>query len=259
VAANSSWDETLVIITADHETGYLAGPGSDPNWNPMEGQAGQLPDVSWHSPNHTNALVPLFAKGVGSDLLEGRATNWDNVRGAFLDNTDIGKSLFDVLGYNYSGVEANVPLEAAVGLTAPAPGTLSMKVAPVAEPVEFAQAAGALRAALPTVTIRDTRNQVQAQGGGWAVSGQALDFTAGNRVIEAANLSWDPAVAASDSGASAGPRGRTLGQAATLAQADGDTRAGTTILGANLRLNVPAAAQSGRYGSEITLTLFAED
>ena len=31
VSRNSNWGETLVIVTGDHETGYLAGPGSDPD------------------------------------------------------------------------------------------------------------------------------------------------------------------------------------------------------------------------------------
>ncbi len=28
IDTNSNWNETLVIITADHETGHLTGPGS---------------------------------------------------------------------------------------------------------------------------------------------------------------------------------------------------------------------------------------
>ena len=34
VETESSWDETLVIVTADHETGYLDGSQSDPTWTP---------------------------------------------------------------------------------------------------------------------------------------------------------------------------------------------------------------------------------
>ncbi|MDR3359833.1 MAG: alkaline phosphatase, partial [Bifidobacteriaceae bacterium] len=61
VNANSSWDETLVIITADHETGYLSGPGAGAasGWTPMSGAQGDLPTVSWSSGDHTNSLVPL--------------------------------------------------------------------------------------------------------------------------------------------------------------------------------------------------------
>ena len=32
--------DTLVVVTADHETGYLFGPGSDPTWTPISGTAG---------------------------------------------------------------------------------------------------------------------------------------------------------------------------------------------------------------------------
>jgi alkaline phosphatase len=259
VNANSSWDETLVIITADHETGYLSGPGADPNWTPMTGAAGQLPNVSWHSGNHTNSLVPVFAKGAGSDLLVARATNWDNVRGAYLDNTDIGKSLFDLFGYNYSGAENAVPLELELGLGSVVPGALSIKVTRVAEPVEFVPSGAAWSAALPSVTVRDTRTDVQAQAGGWSVAGHADDFRAGNRVIDAENLGWTPRVVASDNGVTAGLAGVRLHETATLAAADQASRSGVTVIGADLSLTPPQTADSGRYGSEITLTLFAVD
>ncbi len=35
VQKNSNWGETLLIVTSDHETGYLTGPGSDPSWMPL--------------------------------------------------------------------------------------------------------------------------------------------------------------------------------------------------------------------------------
>ncbi|MDR1443069.1 MAG: alkaline phosphatase [Bifidobacteriaceae bacterium] len=259
VNENSSWEETLVIITADHETGYLSGPGADPNWTPMTGQAGQLPNVSWHSGNHTNSLVPVFAKGAGSELLVQRAASWDTVRGAYLDNTDIGKTLFDVFGYNYSGSDGKVPMELALGLDAPTPGALSMKITQLSGPVRFAEAGVRWTAALPAVTVRDTRTEAQAHDGGWAVAGRAADFTAGNRVIGSENLGWAPRVVSSESGAAAGQAGVALNSPARLAVGDKDTRVGTSVIGADLELTPPGAASSGRYGSEITLTLFATD
>jgi alkaline phosphatase len=85
------WDETLVIVTADHECGYLTGPGSDPNWNPVVNNGcRRLPGMEWHSGNHTNSLVPFYAEGPGAKLFAAAATGWDTVRGAFLDNTAIG-------------------------------------------------------------------------------------------------------------------------------------------------------------------------
>jgi alkaline phosphatase len=258
VNANSSWEETLVIITADHETGYLGGPGAEPTWTPMLGSPGTLPQVSWKSGDHTNSLVPLFAKGAGSELLAARATSWDKVRGAYLDNTDIGESLFDLFGFGYSGNEGAVPLEAAIGLDTQ-PGALSLAVASLTTPVAFTDAQGTMTASLPRVTVRDTRSGAQSQGGGWALSGRANNFTAGNRVIGAENLTWTPAVVSSNSGAAAGPSGNNLAQPATLAAADENTRAGQTVLSAALALGIPNGTDPGLYGSEITLTLFATD
>jgi alkaline phosphatase len=258
IEANSSWDETLVIITADHETGYLSGPGADPAWTPMTGQAGQLPNVSWHSGNHTNSLVPLFAKGIGSDLLAARAVNWDKVRGPYLDNTDIGKILFDLLGYGYSGATSTVPLEAAIGMAPPALGNLTLRVAPVAEPVAFTLTGDVMTASLPTVTVNDTRTDVQAQSGGWAVSGRAEDFTAGNRVISAEGLNWTPAITSTQGGATAGPA-VNLKEPTRLADATAATRQGATVVTAGLTLTLPDRVDYGRYGSEIVLTLFATD
>ncbi|MDR2253260.1 MAG: alkaline phosphatase [Bifidobacteriaceae bacterium] len=261
VNANSSWDETLVIITADHETGYLAGPGAGATtgWTAMTGTLGALPNVTWHSGDHTNSLVPLYAKGVGSDLLAARADEWDKVRGAYIDNTDVGDTLFDIFGAAYSGAAATVPLEAAVGLGSLTPGALTLKVTTLTEPVRFAEVGDEFRASLPAVTVSDTRNDIQARGAGWEVSGRASDFTAGNRVIAAEHLSWAPLISSSENGAAAGQSGQKLNSSVTLAESDADTRVGTTIAGADLTFDPPNTADTGRYGSEIVLTLFAKD
>jgi alkaline phosphatase len=64
VKANSNWGETLLIVTADHETGYLNGPGSDPTWEPIGNNgAGVLSDMDWYSVDHTNSLVMVAAMG----------------------------------------------------------------------------------------------------------------------------------------------------------------------------------------------------
>ncbi len=102
VDKNSSWDETLIVVTADHETGYLAGPGSfsdsaqtiSEKWKPIINNGkNQLPGVEWHSKSHTNLLVPLFAKGSGAELFLDRLKGIDPVYGNFIDNTDIGQIL----------------------------------------------------------------------------------------------------------------------------------------------------------------------
>ncbi len=258
VETHSNWDETLVIVTADHETGYLAGPGAgtEKGWTALTGTAGQLPNVSWHSGNHTNALVPLFAQGAGAEMLQARATKWDFVRGAYLDNTDLGKTIFDLIGHapvegDAIGVEASVPLPARAG-------QLSLALPAVEGPVAFAGDASAQQAVLPQVVVNDTRNEAQAQGRGWTLSGSASAFVAGNRSFGAENLAWTPKVVRSAGGAVAGGTA-TLDKPATLADAGRVERVGETAVAADLTLTIPATAESGRYGSEITLTLFAKD
>ena len=95
VRKKSNWRETLLIVTSDHETGYLTGPGSDPAWEPIVNNgAGNLPEMQWHSDSHTNSLVPLFAKGRAAGMLEGYADENDPVRGRYVDNTELAKVIF---------------------------------------------------------------------------------------------------------------------------------------------------------------------
>lgn len=95
-----NWDETLLIVTGDHETGYLWGPGSgEPaNFEPLKYNGKyKMPQFHYYSDKHTNSLVPLFAKGAGSELLKLAANKNDPIRGAYLDNTDVGKAMFKLL------------------------------------------------------------------------------------------------------------------------------------------------------------------
>jgi alkaline phosphatase len=103
VHKNSNWGESLLIMTADHECGYLTGPDSGttpegPVWNPLTGNGvGEMPGMQWNSGSHTNSLVPFYAKGRGAKLFKKAAVNTDPVRGPYIDNTDIGKILFGLL------------------------------------------------------------------------------------------------------------------------------------------------------------------
>lgn len=98
VEKHSNWNETLLVVTADHETGCLTGPGSGPEWKPLVNNgAGQLPGLEWHSGSHTNALVPCYARGVGAEQLRALADQQDPVRGAYLDNTEIHQVLHTAL------------------------------------------------------------------------------------------------------------------------------------------------------------------
>lgn len=129
VEANSSWDETLVIITSDHECGGIWGEGT---WTNSEGGAvatdrspeavlaarfdpaadtfnsykavqdrgaGNMPGYQFASGNHTNELVPLWAIGRGSQMfarntqMDARAAAlWGKPyrwNGQIVDNTDV--------------------------------------------------------------------------------------------------------------------------------------------------------------------------
>jgi alkaline phosphatase len=107
VDTNSSWDDTLLIITADHETGYLTGsprrsplakPGPDSGgsvWNDLVNNGpGKLPTMEWHSGSHTNSLVPFFAKGRGAQSFNDTIDGTDPLRGPYIDNTDIANVIF---------------------------------------------------------------------------------------------------------------------------------------------------------------------
>lgn len=96
VKENSNWGETLLIVTGDHETGYLTGPASGSEYDPMwtsivNNGTGVLPGMEWNSGNHTNSIIPLYAKGDAARLLNSYADESDPVRGSYIDNTEIAK------------------------------------------------------------------------------------------------------------------------------------------------------------------------
>ena len=99
----SGWEQTLLVVTSDHETGYITGPKSGPTehgpvWNPLANRGrGKVPGLEWHQDGHTNSLVPFYAKGCGVELYTNAATNADPVRGRYIDNTDVAKTLFAML------------------------------------------------------------------------------------------------------------------------------------------------------------------
>ncbi len=102
VARYSNWGETLLVVTGDHETGNLWGPGSGmvdglARYAPIINRGpGKVPGVQWNSGDHTNQLIPLFAKGKSADFLKTYVRASDPVRGAYIDNTDLAELLFRV-------------------------------------------------------------------------------------------------------------------------------------------------------------------
>ena len=125
VKANSNWGETLLIVTADHDTGGIWGPDSgigtpqtpgDPAvWRPVVNNgAGVVPGFDWYAAHryatptdprldqdfwHTNMLVPLWAKGDAARTFRSFAAT-DVVRGPYVDNTDIFKVMYRALGFS---------------------------------------------------------------------------------------------------------------------------------------------------------------
>lgn len=104
-------EETLIIVTADHETGGLGLGTLDYNYdltvvsNPEVKNADDETNVSnymskvgidstsikakigWTSKTHTGIAVPVYAIGAGSELFSGR-----------MDNTDIPKKVCEAMG-----------------------------------------------------------------------------------------------------------------------------------------------------------------
>ncbi|MBC8873355.1 MAG: alkaline phosphatase [Planctomycetes bacterium] len=103
VDQNSSWDDTLLIVTADHETGYLTAPvptgqpSPDASVRLTNNGKGVSPGLKWNSGSHTNCLVPVYAKGTAARLLTKLADQQDPKRGAYVDNAEIGKVLHAVI------------------------------------------------------------------------------------------------------------------------------------------------------------------
>lgn len=97
IERNSSWDETLLIITADHETGYLTGIDTEkekPFDKPIKNNGkGKMPDMQFNSTSHTNSLVPFFAKGAGANLFIHLADEIDQKKGKYLQNSEIGAGM----------------------------------------------------------------------------------------------------------------------------------------------------------------------
>lgn len=101
VEQNSSWDDTVVIITADHATGAFWGENADqPETRfatPVFNGKGNLPTGKYFARTHTNELVPMFIRGAGSEkvvpaLIRGtdaKAGGFWHYDGRYIDNTDV--------------------------------------------------------------------------------------------------------------------------------------------------------------------------
>lgn len=86
---NSNWEETLLIVAGDHECGLLLGPNGETDI--VGTSTGSIPSMKYLSGSHSNQLIPLYARGSGSELLSQYAVKTDLVRGKYIDNTDVFK------------------------------------------------------------------------------------------------------------------------------------------------------------------------
>ncbi len=104
----ATWDDTLLIVTADHDH-LLYGPdAATVPFEPLQDKgAGKTPGNLWLGPNHGTGLVPLFAYGKGSDEIAALATQTDSYTdgngntygyGAYTDQTILGATLKATLG-----------------------------------------------------------------------------------------------------------------------------------------------------------------
>lgn len=114
VMANSSWDETLMIVLTDHGNGAPMGPDSDSiPFQPIENRGkGVLPGVLWHSGSHTTENTLLWANGAGSEAFLSMVVGEDPYLNSILGFND-GRYI-DITGVNPA-------IRAAAGLVAPAP------------------------------------------------------------------------------------------------------------------------------------------
>ncbi len=96
IAEYGGWQENLLVVTADHETGYLAPPPARAALGAFTGSPlSPIFELDWQSRAHINQLVPFFA--AGADLLSELADHIDPLRGPYLDNDEEGNALLRAL------------------------------------------------------------------------------------------------------------------------------------------------------------------
>jgi alkaline phosphatase len=141
VETNSNWDETMVVVTTDHGNGLMLGPNADVvPFQPVQNRGeGVMPGVSWHTGNHTNELVPIWAQGAGAELLADAATKTDpglanyayaDMGQSYLDNTDVFDAMVAAMGLGNESLIAGVESSEDLSLmAAPAPGATDLVLA----------------------------------------------------------------------------------------------------------------------------------
>lgn len=109
---NIDWNNTVVVVTSDHGNSYMRidtaktlQKGELPLQNANTVAAGGYTpgfvypngEVSYASPNHTNELTRVYAKGAGTSLLTSAEGSWYSGTN-IIDNTQIFKAFLSLLG-----------------------------------------------------------------------------------------------------------------------------------------------------------------
>lgn len=125
----SSWDNTLMIVTGDHECGYLtkdrgilpneplgnvnpetiAGEqivngtgGRRASWDDIDADGyiddGETVYWAWNSGGHSNSLIPLYVRGAKAELFNNVIAGYDLLyQSNYIDNSDVFTVMYDVL------------------------------------------------------------------------------------------------------------------------------------------------------------------
>lgn len=82
VAYAKEHDDTLVVVTSDHETGGLSIVSADANFNLSE----QGVEYRWTTQGHSGVMIPIYLYGTGNEKING-----------IVENTDIAKRLMELI------------------------------------------------------------------------------------------------------------------------------------------------------------------
>lgn len=108
VERNGGWERNLLIVTTDHDNSMPMGlDAQNVAFQAVRNNGrGRMPGMSFRpTGNHSNALVPLWAKGAGAELLGQRVrgvdpgyrqhVGWND--GSYIDNTDVAVAVQQAL------------------------------------------------------------------------------------------------------------------------------------------------------------------
>ena len=146
-----------------------------------------------------------------------------------------------------------------ISVTVPSTGSFTLTVATGTVNLTPNSVGTSAAGLLNPVTVSDTRNSFP----GWQVTGQESTFngsgSSAGYSISGNQLGWTPTDTSLGTGVTLGPTVAPVSPglgttAAVLAQAAAPNGTGTSVLGANLLLDIPASAAAGPYAGTMTIT-----